>query len=331
MRRALQEHRDKLGRAPDSSPSHDLEFFVHPNETEGLPALPGDSAPGKSSRITSFRRKVSQNNPFKNKGSGDSTSRAEDLNKEEEGPDQEGKEGIFPDTLLGPGSGILSALLAAYDRQQSRFSSIASTPHSTDIDLPIRSHPHEGSSQIHAQTQSLSLKKRKREISLESILNKINRDDNLPATRSSAGVFGPLLAATGNLSSIAAPIHSSVAPDGKRPGYRLSRYSHAESELASQPPSVSGSAPLSPVETRQGNGQAETPTREQDEGPITIKRRGWPSTFRGLSSGLSSRHRSPETTDTEESTRPKRHKRRKTKRRREEIYVCYISRVQVCQ
>ncbi|OCH92004.1 DUF1212-domain-containing protein [Obba rivulosa] len=50
-------------------------------------------------------------------------------------------------------------------------------------------------------------------------------ESRMPATRSGAGVFGPLIASTGNITGAAAPTASTVAPNIKRPGYHLSRYS----------------------------------------------------------------------------------------------------------
>ncbi|CCM05223.1 uncharacterized protein FIBRA_07433 [Fibroporia radiculosa] len=50
-------------------------------------------------------------------------------------------------------------------------------------------------------------------------------DSRPPQARSGAGVFGPLIASTGNISGVAAPKNSTLAPNIKRPGYRLSRYS----------------------------------------------------------------------------------------------------------
>jgi hypothetical protein len=44
-----------------------------------------------------------------------------------------------------------------------------------------------------------------------------------PETRNAGGVFGPLIASTGNISGAAAPAPSTVAPNIKRPGYHLSR------------------------------------------------------------------------------------------------------------
>ena len=44
-----------------------------------------------------------------------------------------------------------------------------------------------------------------------------------PKSRSSAGVFGPLIASAGNIAGAAAPTSATLAPDLKRPGYHLSR------------------------------------------------------------------------------------------------------------
>lgn len=46
-----------------------------------------------------------------------------------------------------------------------------------------------------------------------------------PAARSAAGVFGGLIASTGNISGAAAPAASTLGPSAMRPGYHLSRYS----------------------------------------------------------------------------------------------------------
>ncbi|KAG6918000.1 hypothetical protein DXG01_017010 [Tephrocybe rancida] len=47
-----------------------------------------------------------------------------------------------------------------------------------------------------------------------------------PKIRSGAGVFGPLIASTGNLTGFVAPTQSQLQPDIKQPGYSLSRYSY---------------------------------------------------------------------------------------------------------
>ncbi|KAH9895599.1 DUF1212-domain-containing protein [Cubamyces lactineus] len=50
-------------------------------------------------------------------------------------------------------------------------------------------------------------------------------DSRPSAARSGAGVFGPLIASAGNIAGVAAPAPATVAPNCKRPGYHLSRYS----------------------------------------------------------------------------------------------------------
>ncbi|TBU25246.1 hypothetical protein BD311DRAFT_780441 [Dichomitus squalens] len=52
-----------------------------------------------------------------------------------------------------------------------------------------------------------------------------------PKSRGGAGVFGPLIAGTGNITGVAAPVSATVAPDLKRPGYHLSRYSLDEGKV----------------------------------------------------------------------------------------------------
>ncbi|KAH9847729.1 DUF1212-domain-containing protein [Lenzites betulinus] len=78
------------------------------------------------------------------------------------------------------------------------------------------------------------------------------------AARSGAGVFGPLIASAGNISGVAAPAPATVAPNCKRPGYHLSRYS-----LESNLPRVS-QAQRSPSRPRSMHfdpqGQSRSPT-----------------------------------------------------------------------
>ncbi|KAL5480596.1 PRM10_1 [Sanghuangporus weigelae] len=53
--------------------------------------------------------------------------------------------------------------------------------------------------------------------------------DSLPSgARSGAGVFGSLIASTGNLTGVAAPAASRIGPNPKKPGFHLNRYSWSE-------------------------------------------------------------------------------------------------------
>ncbi|KAG7092611.1 hypothetical protein E1B28_008954 [Marasmius oreades] len=57
-------------------------------------------------------------------------------------------------------------------------------------------------------------------------LTSLNPFSSRPAqARNAAGVIGPLIASTANLSGAAAPVNSRIVPNVKRPGYHLSRYS----------------------------------------------------------------------------------------------------------
>ncbi|KAJ7590841.1 hypothetical protein C8J56DRAFT_544547 [Mycena floridula] len=66
-----------------------------------------------------------------------------------------------------------------------------------------------------------------------------------PQTRNGAGVFGSLIASTGNLSGLAAPTPSQLQPNLKRPGYHLSRYSYEDTLPSSSKPSRSADRPKS--------------------------------------------------------------------------------------
>ncbi|KAF8151525.1 hypothetical protein B0H34DRAFT_664487 [Crassisporium funariophilum] len=138
------------------------------------------------------------------------------------------------------GGGILSTLLNLYNtpedapsEQSSRRSSPdgESTPdtywsgdeHETGRQTPrrflpdfIRAQGREGHGEkFHVHKHSLKTK-------LPSVLNTVPRP---AAARNAGGVFGPLIASTGNLAGVAAPASSQLQPNTKRPGYHLSRYS----------------------------------------------------------------------------------------------------------
>ena len=74
--------------------------------------------------------------------------------------------------------------------------------------------------------------------SLREPIQKISSSLNLPTfmggdgrpaqARNDGGVFGSLIASTGNIAGVAAPHQARIAPNTKRPGYQLSRYSVEE-------------------------------------------------------------------------------------------------------
>ncbi|KAG6860505.1 hypothetical protein C0995_010329 [Termitomyces sp. Mi166 len=162
------------------------------------------------------------------------------------------------ETLQMRGRGVLSTLLSLYG-QEPDLPSGMSTPGgysfsfdgSPDFDRPCREdHPRPlhcpGSKSLsdsrhsHRATevtpespglsrQSTLLGTEPKESKLQQFAasSLLHRHRN-SKTRSGAGVFGPLIASTGNLTSVVAPTQSQLQPDIKRPGYRLSRYSFDE-------------------------------------------------------------------------------------------------------
>ena len=120
--------------------------------------------------------------------------------------------------------GILAALLALYDHD-SDSASMTSTLRSGSGRVTPESHSHD--SPTHSFLDLASAPARR--------LADMSKALHLPETRPSrernaAGVFGPLIASTtGTLVGAAAPTHSGIAPDIKRPGYHLSRCVHGPS------------------------------------------------------------------------------------------------------
>jgi hypothetical protein len=111
--------------------------------------------------------------------------------------------------------GILAALLALYNRD----SDVALTRTSdTQELLPPRISP------AHSLHDLASVTGKR----LATASKNLHLPESRPRReRNAAGVWGPLIASTsGTLVAAAAPTHSAIAPDVKRPGYHLSRYVH---------------------------------------------------------------------------------------------------------
>ncbi|KIM43997.1 hypothetical protein M413DRAFT_372556 [Hebeloma cylindrosporum] len=73
----------------------------------------------------------------------------------------------------------------------------------------------------------------KNSVEMPNIFGHVSRP---AAARSAGGVFGPLIASTGNLTGVAAPQASQLQPNLKRPGYKLSRYSIETKPDTPKPP-----------------------------------------------------------------------------------------------
>jgi hypothetical protein len=153
------------------------------------------------------------------------------------------------------GGGVLSALLTLYD-QDTAATSIGSTPGRSSLDsVPEKPwmHPKEDSPKrwlTEELRRPQPISRLSTEISptssvtdlpaipsiktgkASSVKSKIPAfspsgmfsSGKLTNTRNAGGVFGPLIASTGNITGIAAPTSSQLQPDVKRPGYRLSRF-----------------------------------------------------------------------------------------------------------
>lgn len=71
-----------------------------------------------------------------------------------------------------------------------------------------------------------AFKSQKVEPLVDKVVSALGGERALPAqARNGGGVFGTLIASTGNITGVAAPIQSRIGPNVKRPGYHLSRYS----------------------------------------------------------------------------------------------------------
>ncbi|TFK38574.1 hypothetical protein BDQ12DRAFT_712934 [Crucibulum laeve] len=78
--------------------------------------------------------------------------------------------------------------------------------------------------------------------------------------RSDAGVFGALIASTGNLTGLAAPGPSRLQPNINRPGYRLSRYSADSKPLINAPPRSQSTPTVGYSDTEQNILETTTPS-----------------------------------------------------------------------
>ncbi|TDL17473.1 DUF1212-domain-containing protein [Rickenella mellea] len=133
------------------------------------------------------------------------------------------------------GGGVLSALLSLYDQHRnaeehdydpmdtpSSSRSLSPPPRPRTSGLrPLYTQP---SASVGSTVSLQSIRELKTNVS--GILGRPKQ------ARNAGGVFGALIASTGNLSSAAAPGPSTLAPDITRPGYNLSRYSLDQSEPA---------------------------------------------------------------------------------------------------
>ncbi|KAF9810817.1 hypothetical protein IEO21_06797 [Rhodonia placenta] len=326
--------------APQSeypSPSHDVpgEAFIDPSETAGLP--------GAGTERHSQRRKAKWRLP------GSATTDTEsDVEKSADSPQ----------TPLGPPrhTGVLSALLSLYDANDAASATVGTPSIRSSFD---ESRPSSGffppsrtitqdsmRSEPGRRSQSPSRERTPRwagsaNASVASLTNlrlpKPWGESRPPHTRNGAGVFGPLIASTGNIAGAAAPNNAALAPSIKRPGYHLSRYSleskmpkvEKPSPTLSRPRSMHfeidpKSAPEHPSHLR----TASMPFNIEGESPSSMRSRTkWTGVLQNLPkrgwsrAGTPSTPGTPATSDEEAKDKEDKARREKRRRKKAEVYI----------
>ncbi|KZS95158.1 DUF1212-domain-containing protein [Sistotremastrum niveocremeum HHB9708] len=135
---------------------------------------------------------------------------------------------------LSSNSGVLSSLLGLYDAQHegAGVSGIVESPSfiGTTVTETPKNHRRNSSYDtvsgfIHTSTSSAKqvATQTLKNISSPAVSAVVDRQ-RPAAARNGGGVFGSLIASTGNISGVAAPTASTLAPNPKRPGWHLSRF-----------------------------------------------------------------------------------------------------------
>ncbi|CAE6360039.1 unnamed protein product [Rhizoctonia solani] len=317
LRLALEEHREESPTtAPSTAPTtptlHEtrdlgLDVYVEPDERDGLPRPDGAaSIERRASRLV----KAHQSGRF-----GGWLRRRKPREPEEKNDDEADieKRATAPKSTLGVGNmatgpgtggGVLSSLLTLYDHQQ-RPRSAQSTPSceltEEEGENPFfknfsrrTEHSHKHHRNAHSAsagpshspsesptTGSNSAIQPSPSAGLSLHIPKGLKPSSRPAAaRSGGGVFGGLIASTGNITGVATPAASTLGAEAKRPGYHLSRYSAdnvvqkaKKSKTAASSGTASPSGVVTPPQPKQ-----ETPpyplasTSDSADGDMSIPR-----------------------------------------------------------
>ncbi|KAH9049767.1 hypothetical protein EDB83DRAFT_2507273 [Lactarius deliciosus] len=199
------------------------EAFIEPNERAGLPMLRSEDKEGPFSdseaRAATVVRAHSVNPFSRSFFRRRSRSTPVRPNKSEDTEKAAAADTTPPMTRAH--GGILAALLALYD-QGSDSASMSSTVR-TESGRGTPEPPHSSGSPSHSFMDLASAPGRR----LADMSRALHLPEQRPPReRNAGGVWGSLITSTtGTLVGAAAPAHSSIAPDIKRPGYHLSRYS----------------------------------------------------------------------------------------------------------
>lgn len=200
--------------------------------SKGHPILPQPAlaAQGKS-RAREKRRDIDE----RAIGNGDKSDDLELRDLESKGVEEEAE---------GDGKGILSTLLKLYEPPGSGYassyvSSAASSGRSSPTSIWSRDDQEPSARSAdktaHGRFDDKS-RKRSRVPRPRATIPSLGLVPRPTQARTGAGVFGPLIAATGSLTGVAAPHHGGLQPNLERPGYKLSRYTADDVQLPKAPP-----------------------------------------------------------------------------------------------
>ncbi|PVG00328.1 DUF1212-domain-containing protein [Serendipita vermifera] len=315
LKNSLLQHRE-LSSAAEALPTQQLDVFVDSMETDGLPeSLTKTGTQSQQSPLPRGILRVS--NKFRVwKSEKDDV--VEDDKEDGQEYDMRRRNREQWDFRYG-GSSILSTLLGAYDHPRSATSSGTSTPYSVDPDThqTHSEHSHDG------QSSPLSRRpKPKRILSLDHLVDKLNRDDST-LNGDTGGTNSPVTK-TKTLTNVNTTVNSTTGQDIVKRGRKSSRAS-----IIDEDKSYPGTrTPSMILET-----ESSTPVHEAPSTPdaLTIRSDWAGSTLRvgrkRLTAALKaltpagSRTASPNATDTEDEPKERKHRRKKSKRKRDDIYI----------
>ncbi|KXN92483.1 Pheromone-regulated membrane protein 10 [Leucoagaricus sp. SymC.cos] len=215
---------------PAQSPTHEVpDNYIDPYEDSGLPGTNDLNAysrkratkvvqshlHGMRGPQATTKKRVTKMEDYFSPRDGSSA-----FSSQMEGRDVE--EGLSaPKTYPSSQGGILSSLLQLYgEGGHLSYGSTSTLPSitSTRVGSPLEQ---EKVGPVKDQEE----KRKKKYQKIKSRLSVHAFSSRPPQSRNAGGVIGSLIASTGNLAGVAAPIHSQLQPNVDRTGYRLSRYS----------------------------------------------------------------------------------------------------------
>ncbi|CAE6442024.1 unnamed protein product [Rhizoctonia solani] len=282
LRLALEGHREESpNTAPSTAPTtptlletRDLGFdvYVAPEERDGLPRPDGAaSIERRASRLVKAHQSGRSGGWLRRRKPKESEEKNDEGDVEKRATAPKSTSGVGDmATGHGTGGGVLSSLLALYDHQQHPRSA-QSTPSRELTDEEGENpffknfsrrteHSHKHHRRAHSASAALSHSPSETPTTgtnsathpspsagLSLHIPKALKPSSRPAAaRSGGGVFGGLIASTGNIAGAAAPTASALGAEAKRPGYHLSRYSADVVQKAKKSKTATSSGTASP-------------------------------------------------------------------------------------